>query len=444
MAKTTVNAAPADPVIPVIPPSCTSQVVNWTGVGCLLIALGVINSLGGLPPQWMALAALAAYALPIMLLEVVYLRTPLRASTGLDFAQRTQPIEWGRVVIKLLGFYGTVAGVALVYWALPEYSGGFYQRYWDFLAFVSVPAVVGSAVYFAWIDRLMVQPRDGFWQTGMAIMGRFGEVNGAALAQHGLAWLVKLFFLPLMFIYSMNFLQNLVAFDFSRWLDFRADNPAFGFIVDIFYGVDVLVVTVGYFCTLRLLDTHCRSTEPTGAGWLWALICYEPIWTLVYGAYLSYNIDGYDWWHWLAGEPVLGAIWGGAIGLLTFIYVWASIGFGLRFSNLTHRGILTNGAYRLCKHPAYVSKNISWWLISVPFIAGPDASWSSVVQSCLLLLGLNGVYFMRARTEERHLSSDPTYVQYALAMNHYSLFAPLARWLPFLRYRPGPKLVDLK
>lgn len=426
-----------------IPPSCTSQAINWTGVATLLLVLAIFNSMGGIALQWMTLLTLLAYALPIMALEVIFLRTPHRQSTGLDFT-RSQPVHWRRVLVKLLGLYGTIGLIALIYWSFPEYRGGFYDRYWQFLAFIAVPVALGSAAYFVLVDRWMVQPKDGFWHLGMALLGRIGSVDKAVLAQHGLAWLVKLFFLPLMFIYSANFLQSLIEFDFSRWLDFSPTNDAFSYIVDIFYGVDVVVVTVGYFCTLRLLDTHCRSTEPTAAGWLWAIICYEPIWTLVYGAYLGYNMDGYEWWQWLAGNPILAAIWGCAIGILTLIYVWASVGFGLRFSNLTNRGILTNGAYRYCKHPAYVSKNISWWLISIPFVAHPGASWSSMLQSCLLLLGLNGVYYLRARTEERHLSSDDTYVQYALAMNQHSVFAGLARFLPFLRYRPGPKLVDLK
>ena len=42
---------------------------------------------------------------------------------------------------------------------------------------------------------------------------------------------------------------------------------------------------------------------------------------------------------------------------------------GPRFSNLTHRGILTHGPYAWSKHPAYLSKNLFWWLSSLPFLA---------------------------------------------------------------------------
>ena len=36
---------------------------------------------------------------------------------------------------------------------------------------------------------------------------------------------------------------------------------------------------------------------------------------------------------------------------LTAIYAWATVAFGFRFSNLTHRGILTHGPYALVAAP---------------------------------------------------------------------------------------------
>ena len=73
----------------------------------------------------------------------------------------------------------------------------------------------------------------------------------------------------------------------------------------------------------------------------------------------------------------------------------------------------------------------------MPFIS--DQGWAAAVRNCCLLALLNLVYYARARTEERHLSRDPTYVAYALWMNDHGLLRGLARVLPFLRYRaPHP------
>jgi protein-S-isoprenylcysteine O-methyltransferase Ste14 len=83
---------------------------------------------------------------------------------------------------------------------------------------------------------------------------------------------------------------------------------------------------------------------------------------------------------------------------------------GLRFSNLTNRGIITQGPYRFVRHPAYAAKVVAWWCDAVP-----------VFGSILLLLffsGWIGVYFLRALTEERHLKADPCYLAYCAAVKH--------------------------
>jgi protein-S-isoprenylcysteine O-methyltransferase Ste14 len=90
--------------------------------------------------------------------------------------------------------------------------------------------------------------------------------------------------------------------------------------------------------------------------------------------------------------------------------------------------------YRFTKHPAYVSKNLSWWLASTPWVVGGGTFWEAV-RRCVLLGCVNFIYFMRARTEERHLSGDPTYVAYAQWMNEHGVLAFLGRWLPALRYQ---------
>ena len=123
--------------------------------------------------------------------------------------------------------------------------------------------------------------------------------------------------------------------------------------------------------------------------------------------------------------------------ILELVYSLATVALGLRFSNLTYRGLVTGGPYRYTKHPAYVFKNISWWLISMPFMVW-GANWQLALRGCILLFGVNILYYVRAKTEENHLSHYPEYVEYALKMNEKSIFVPLVKVLPFLRYKaPG-------
>ena len=157
-------------------------------------------------------------------------------------------------------------------------------------------------------------------------------------------------------------------------------------------------------------------------GWVVALACYQPFWSLFGRQYLAYDTS-YTWGAWLWNMPVLYVIWGTGILGFTAIYVWSTAIFGARFSNLTHRGIITNGPYRWTKHPAYIAKNLSYWMIAVPFMAQGTAD--EALRHCLLLLGVNGLYTLRAKTEEWHLSRDSDYVAYAVWIKDHGLF----RWV---------------
>jgi len=418
-------------IVPPLPASCTSMAVNLTGFGGFLIAVMLLRYWQQPDAITAALITLAALALPMILLDLLGQRGEHhRRNAGLGTPATT--IDWRRIGIKLLGYYLTLAIIALIYWLFPVYRGNFYRPFWAVLEIV-IPFLVLIAVpYFVWLDRRMQRPQDGYWQMGMLMLGRWSAVHWPSLKQYALGWLVKSFFLPLMFVFFQGGIAFLREVDFDR----LAGNASYSFDLfwELFYTIDLVFVVVGYTLTLRLLDTHIRTTEPTLSGWLAALINYAPFWTLIYGSYLAYNVDRVSWGNWLADSPVLYVMWGASILLLTGLYAFSSVAFGLRFSNLTHRGIVTNGPYRYSKHPAYVAKNISWWLITIPFIV--DSTPLDAVRDCLLLLGVNLIYFARARTEERHLSWDPVYVEYALAMNQRSVFRRFGRWLPFLRYRP--------
>jgi hypothetical protein len=49
----------------------------------------------------------------------------------------------------------------------------------------------------------------------------------------------------------------------------------------------------------------------------------------------------------------------------------------------------------------------------------------------VLLLGLNGIYWLRAWTEERHLGRDPEYRRYAAWIAQHGLFRRLRLAAPF-------------
>jgi hypothetical protein len=404
--------------------------MNFIGFMCFLAVSFILREFRGLSQTTVTLVSLAAIAVPLMMGELSQRRVHARESSGLDLGVG-MAIDWARVSVKLFGFYATFAIIAALYWLLPEYHHDFYAPFWELLE-VTLPVFLFASIpYFIFVDRRMIEPRDGYWHCGMAMLRRMECADKKVLVQYALGWLVKAFFIPLMYVMYMRSYQYFLGVDFTEMIS--STRTAYNFFYEFSYLVDLLFACVGYVLTVRLLDTHIRTTESTVKGWLVALVCYEPFWTLVYGSYLTYDNDNFAWGRWLEAYPVTYALWAGTILVFLTVYAASTMTFGLRFSNLTHRGILTNGPYRFCKHPAYVSKNITWWLIAVPFIA--EGSAFDAVRDCALLLGVNCIYYLRARTEERHLSWDPVYRQYATLMNDKSIFRGVARWLPFLRYR---------
>ncbi len=415
------------------PVSATHGTVAATGVLSFLLAVAVVTSASpfgeNIVPS--ALLVMGASATAIILVDLTWRKVHRRPSTGMDFAHDDPSLQRSR--IKFAGLLGSLAFVAFLYWLFPEYHGAFYDRYYTMLRIVLPPWLLLGLPYLFFIDRRMPAPCDGYWHMGKLATLEWGEVDRGVVGQHLLGWVIKGFFLPLMFTYTCNDLGRFMAYDYAR---LASPDSWFDFLYDAFYFVDVGLVSMGYLMSLRLADTHLRWAEPTTLGWAVALLCYEPFWSLIGGQYLSYE-TGFAWGAWLGNAPILYGIWGALILALTAIYVWATIIFGARFSNLTHRGIITNGPYRWTKHPAYIAKNLSWWMISIPFMA--RGTPNETLRHCLLLLCLNCIYALRAKTEERHLSMDPVYEQYAHWIDNHGILRSLNR-IPvlagFLRWRP--------
>ncbi|MBU3566941.1 isoprenylcysteine carboxylmethyltransferase family protein [Polynucleobacter alcilacus] len=409
------------------PKSATHGLVALSGLaffllGAIFIKFG--NDLGG-DIVICALFLIACQTIGIFVPDLVWQKTYLRASTGLNWTGFSP--NWTRSIIKILGFWGTIGLLAFFYWVFPEYRGGFYERYFKAFEFIAPYLAIASIPYIFFVDGVMREPHDGYWNMGMILMLQWHRVDELIFRQHLLSWLVKGFFIPLMFIYMCNDLVKFIAVDFSTVNSFQ---KFWDFSWDFLYFIDVGMATMAYIMAFRILDTQTRSTEPTMFGWVVALCCYEPFWSLIGRLFLAYD-TGFPWGEWLWNYPVAYGAWGSIILFLTLIYVWSSVIFGGRFSNLTNRGVITNGPYSFTKHPAYIAKNLSWWMLSIPFMAGMNEF--EVLRHCLLLLGLNLIYALRAKTEERHLSADPDYVAYANWIDQHGILR-WTRHIPILKF----------
>jgi protein-S-isoprenylcysteine O-methyltransferase Ste14 len=418
-------------VSPKIPDSAALFSLN---VGAMVFGLAVLylmvsgtwSGYGGYVDYPPLLPCLAVFLI-IALAERV-LRRRGRLKSGEMQSAPLRPIDPRRVAVRMFGLAVTFALVAFAYWLFPEYSGSFYAPYWKFLTALA-PLMLLAPAYLTWVDVHAENPRDELVEFADFLLRGLRSENPAAIRRHLMGWTVKAFFLPLMTVYLNN--------DFNALINYSREGAAvmfgnFDFWFTLSYTIDLLFCVIGYSAALRIFDAQILSVEPTALGWMAALLCYQPFFSVINQFYLPYE-GATNYWIWLQHWPTLRDVWGTVITLLLMIYSFSTVAFGLRFSNLTHRGIITSGPYRFSKHPAYLSKNLSWWLVSVPFVATQEVSVA--LRHCVALLLLNGVYFLRARTEERHLSRDPTYVAYARWMDAHGVFSMLSRRIPWLKFR---------
>ena len=233
-----------------------------------------------------------------------------------------------------------------------------------------------------------------------------------------LSILLKAFFAPLMIVWlldhTLQMHRNGVAI-FSIWghpdLSYFSLFSAHGFwfLFQVILLLDVFFFTIGYLIEMPFLKNEIRSVDPTLAGWAVALACYPPF-NGVMNNVLGWHSSDFPQF----GIPALHLAANIFLLLLMAIYTWASVALNFKASNLTHRGIIDSGPYRYIRHPAYVCKNLAWWLGLIP---AAMLAWHNSITAALLVIasmvGWSLIYTLRALTEESHLRSvNEEYEQY--------------------------------
>ena len=389
-----------------------------------------------------AIASVLACGIPMVLWSVFVDKVHRSPSTGIDWTQRRPWRETLDISLtKLAGLWATWALIAGFYVTMRYYWEGSYAFSMDLLERVAPWLLLISVPYMLWLDRRMIEPRDGCYQFGRWMISPGQPVDGRAIAHHFRAWAVKGFFTAFMLSIVPGNFASLVTVEMS---EIRANPYMTGiWTLNLLYLVDVHIATVGYILTMKPLDSHIRTANPYFMGWVAALACYPPF-ILMNGGPLDYQVNSADWGYWLQGHDTLMAIWAVVLVGLVAIYAWATMAFGIRFSNLTHRGVITHGPYKFTRHPAYVSKNLSWWVAGLPFLVTAGGPIEAV-RNTLLIAAVSGIYYWRAKTEEKHLLADPAYVAYwNWAQEHAlvpRLFAKLSgRTRPLIRLEPDPRV----
>lgn len=316
-----------------------------------------------------------------------------------------------------------IAGIGCFYALLPYYRNYFAARppwlgerlsWWDVLLLATAVYVTLLAFYYLFepaprtsksvlclraLKRLVASPL-AVWRQGLPREERLGL----------LSVLLKGYFAPLMLVWLFDHSAQLLAH--GRGLLAALDDPAadaltlfnahgFWLLFKLILFFDVFFFTLGYLVELPVLKNEIRSVDPTLLGWAVALACYPPFNSLTSKLFGWHTTDFPQFDHvavHLAANLTLLA--------LMAIYSWASLALLFKASNLTHRGIVAHGPYRFVRHPAYVCKNLAWWIGLIP--AAQIAAQTSVTALLTVLGSMSAwslLYYLRAMTEEAHLRS---------------------------------------
>jgi len=351
-------------------PSCPQRL--WTGwAGALTIACGAVwltfsRCFGGA-----VFHSGTRYVLLLVLGGVIMAVVELAAFRAhrhqFDFGRRRRLTradhrdvfrQYGALILSLMVAWGA-------YKVFAEYGlrfGGFFSAAFEkswyrpfffllqagtiFLGVAALPYLYLCAGFRRWAredDELL-----RLWNGYVSLMhGGRPEAGFAAAVR---SFLVKFYFIPVMTVFFVNnaaaFEREFMVFLAAPWgWNVTLAGKLFRASYEGLFLVDVGLALLGYICCLRLLDTHIRSAEPTLLGWVVALACYPPFNYAVTGRYIPADAESQSWCQILGGIPWLYYPVGAVILVLLAVYVYATMAFGLRFSNLTHRGILCRGPY---------------------------------------------------------------------------------------------------
>lgn len=300
----------------------------------------------------------------------------------------------------------------------------------DYLTFTGEQFLFGAAAFYCACLAVYFSAEQ---EPGVSKSLRFLSIAARAVARPRLTWrsglgaedrlavlasLLKMFFAPLMLMSLLMFCNaavhnGLALADKSTWeygFEFVFDQYGFWFLFQVILFVDLLIFNFGYLIESPRLGNVIRSVDPTLVGWAAALMCYPPF-NSVTSALLVWEVSDFPRFD----DPTAHLALNGLLLALMAIYAWASVAMGWKASNLTYRGMVESGPYRVIRHPAYTCKNFAWWIAAYPAVSTAfDHSLVDGFTALASVLGWSALYVLRAMTEEDHLHKlGSDYAEYA-------------------------------
>lgn len=428
------------------PPSASGFLINLVAGLCYVAAmLGVRFLDPEMPIINVAMICLAAGILPIILGEFLILKVHRRPRAAL---LPPSPPDRQRIKTKTIGYMVALGGALVVHLIWAQLFFSFFEPFLVFLPILLAVLGIGGWLYIDYTDPRLAEPNDSLYHFGLFARGRWRECDMTAVRKCVLSVALRVFFMPIMYVYMAMFLSAVLTQDPMEAAQAMTEITDISTLSQIgifkvlliayliFCAMDVLFATIGYLMVFRPMDSDIRSIEPTFVGWISCIICYSPFWEMIFLKYVLFNFyHNPAWYVWFENNTTLLTIWGILVIGAMLLESGTTMTFGARFSNLTYRGLISAGPFRLTKHPQYIAKLMNRFLFYVPFLA--VGGLMDVAHQFALFFLLCFIYYLRARTEENHLSRFPEYVEYAQWVDKHGLFRFMGRIHQGLGFDPA-------
>jgi hypothetical protein len=380
----------------------------------------------------LSLILTGAVTLPMLICEWLRARKNILPPDTIDWRTLSN-----RVAIKWLGVLASLAATLFLWWLLPFYRTPYYQPLFELQLLLLPWWALALIPYLYFSEWRLGEKEDYAWQFGRLVCGRTSGIDWKIARDGALSMLVRTIFLPLNFCFIVENLRLLRSRQWEKILEFLTPE-SHALIMSAIYAVLIIAIIPGYIFSFRLLNTHTRAIDRSWMGWVVTLSCYPPLLSGIFSQWLAYNPYRFSEpfmkpWIMLFQDytPLFYSV---GIGIIfcELVHYWGESIIGIRSSNLTNRGIITNGPFRLLRHPVYFIKCVGWFLAAWPLIMSDDPL--DCLRYTIMFLGVCMIYYLRSIAEERMLSTDPDYVAYAHWMDKHGLLAGLGRRIPMLTF----------
>ncbi len=181
------------------PRSAVGTMVGLIGLAGL-VAWTVAARAFGMEGPLAAIVALVACALPMLAWSLLVDKVHRNPTTGIDWDGPPRPLAetLDISIVKLSGLWGIWGVIGALYCIARWYWDGAYLFAMQVLGIAAIPLLLLSIPYVLWLDRRLVDPRDGSWHFGQLLIGRAESVDRDILHDFFRAWAVKGFFLAFM------------------------------------------------------------------------------------------------------------------------------------------------------------------------------------------------------------------------------------------------------